>query len=197
MEKDAFPLLIILTRTRGTVEIINFIEGKSTPPEVLSNLIQSHDAFNQQRQRDMEEETMRETRENLKKQQEDEYNRSLQTDLAKEQARQADEQRQKEEQYSNERLKQKRLVNTLTVWSIRSLHSLLSFFQFQKEQRESQARLPKEPSETEKNTTRLKIRLPDDEGVLIRRFLINDTLQVGECFSLARFLSPHYSNEFR
>ena len=113
MEKDAFPVLIVLTRNRGTLEVINVIEGKSTPAEVLSNLIQSHDAFNQQRQRDMEEETMRETREHLKKQQEDEYNRSLQADLAKEQARQADEQRQKEEQYTTERLKQKRLVRSI------------------------------------------------------------------------------------
>lgn len=49
---------------------------------------------------------------------------------------------------------------------------------FKQQQRESIARLPEEPSETEKNTTRLKIRLPDDEGVLMRRFRINDTLQV-------------------
>ena len=42
------------------------------------------------------------------------------------------------------------------------------------------ARLPEEPNGTEKNITRLKIRLPDDDGVLMRRFRITDTLQV--CF---------------
>ncbi len=49
---------------------------------------------------------------------------------------------------------------------------------FKQQQRECKARLPEEPSETEKNTTRLKIRLPNDEGILMRRFHINDTLQV-------------------
>ncbi len=49
---------------------------------------------------------------------------------------------------------------------------------FKQQQRECKARLPEEPSETEKNTTRLKIRLPDNEGILMRRFRINDTLQV-------------------
>ncbi|CAF5125815.1 unnamed protein product, partial [Rotaria sp. Silwood1] len=47
-------------------------------------------------------------------------------------------------------------------------------------EQESKARLPEEPSDTEKHITRLKIRLPNDEGILMRRFRINDTLQV--CF---------------
>jgi hypothetical protein len=49
---------------------------------------------------------------------------------------------------------------------------------FKQQQRECTARLPAEPSETEKNITRLKIRLPNNEGILMRRFRINDTLQV-------------------
>jgi hypothetical protein len=113
MEKDSFPLLLVLIRSRGTLELISVIEGKSTPSEVLLNLIQSHDLFEQQRQRDAEEEIMREKRENLKKQQEDEYHRSLEADLAKEQVRKADEKRQQEELDATERLKQKKLVNFL------------------------------------------------------------------------------------
>ena len=111
MEKDAFPLLLIVARSRGFPDLINVIEGKSTPSEVLLNLMQSHDEFDQQRQRDMKEETIRETRENLKKQQEDEYNQSLEADLAKEQSRQADERKQKEDQRASDQLKQKRLVD--------------------------------------------------------------------------------------
>ncbi|CAF4351088.1 unnamed protein product [Rotaria sp. Silwood2] len=149
MESDSFPLLLILIRSRGSLELINVIEGKSTPSEVLLNLIQSHESFEEQRLREVDGEVMREKRENLKRQQEDEYEQSLQADLAKERARQ-------EEQNANERLKQQRLQ--------------------QKE--ESRARLPEEPSETEKNITQLKIRLPNDEGVLKRRFRINDTLQM-------------------
>ncbi|CAF0823773.1 unnamed protein product [Rotaria sp. Silwood1] len=156
MEKDAFPLLLILIRSRGSLELISIIEGKSTPSEALLNLIQSHDLYEQQRQRDAEEEISREKRENLKKQQEDEYNRSLQADLAKEQARLADERRQKEEHDANERLKLQKL----------------------QQQQECKARLPAEPSETEKDITRLKIRLPNDEGILMRRFRIKDTLQI-------------------
>ncbi|CAF0781385.1 unnamed protein product [Adineta steineri] len=156
MEKDSFPLLLIVIRSRGSLELINLIEGKSTPSEVLLQLIQSHDTFEQQRQRDADDEIMREKRENLKKEQEDEYHQSLRADLAKEQARLDDERRQKEEQNASEKLKQERL----------------------REQQVCKARLPEEPSETEKNTTRLKIRLPDDEGILMRRFRINDTLQI-------------------
>ena len=110
MAKDAFPLLLILIRSRGALELINVIEGKSTPSEVLLQLIQSHETFQLQRERDTEEELIREKRENLKKQQEDEYNRSLEADLAKEKARLDDERRQKEEHISNERQKRKRLV---------------------------------------------------------------------------------------
>ncbi len=99
---------MIVIRTRGSLELINIIEGKSTPSEVLSNLIQSHESFEQQRLRDVDEEVMRERRENLKKQQEDEYEQSRQADLAKERARQ-------EEQDTNERLKQHRLVRLTLI----------------------------------------------------------------------------------
>lgn len=115
MEKDAFPLLLIVVRSRGFLDLINVIEGKSTPSEVLLNLMQSHDEFDQQRQRDMKEETIRETRENLKKQQEDEYNQSLEADLAKEESRQADERRQRDDQRASEQLKQKRLVDECSL----------------------------------------------------------------------------------
>jgi hypothetical protein len=111
MEKDAFPLLLVLIRSRGSLELINVIEGQSTPSEVLLQLIQSHESFEQQQHRDADEEIMREKRENLKKEQEDEYHRSLQADLAKEQARLADERKQQEEQNASERLKQERLVS--------------------------------------------------------------------------------------
>jgi hypothetical protein len=117
MEKDSFPLLLVLIRSRGSLEVISVIEGKSTPSEVLLNLIQAHDLFELQRQRDADEEIMRETRENLKKQQEDEYHRSLQADLAKEQVKLADEKRQQEEQNAHERAKQNKLVNLFTYFS--------------------------------------------------------------------------------
>lgn len=106
MERNSFPLLLIVIRNRGILELVNVIEGKSTPNEVLANLMQSHDSFEEQRMRDTDEELMREKRENLKKQQEDEYEQSIQADLAKERARQ-------EEQDANERLKQERLVRII------------------------------------------------------------------------------------
>jgi hypothetical protein len=115
MEKDAFPLLLVLIRSRGSLELINVIEGQSTPSEVLLQLIQSHESFEEQQHRDADEEIMREKRENLKKEQEDEYHRSLQADLAKEQARLADERKQQEEQNASERLKQERLVSFVLV----------------------------------------------------------------------------------
>ena len=115
MEKDAFPLILILTRSHGSLELLNVIEGKSTPGEVLLQLIHSHDAFEQQRQRDAKEETMREVRENLKRQQEDEYHQSLQADKAKEDARFAEERRQQEERTAAEKSKQERSVSRSIV----------------------------------------------------------------------------------
>ena len=111
MDKDAYPLILIFTRTHGSLELINVIEGKCTPSEVLLQLIQSHDAFDQQRERDAKEEAMREVRENLKRQQEDEYHQSLQADRAKEEARLADEQKQKQERVAHEKRQQERLVS--------------------------------------------------------------------------------------
>ncbi|UJR27936.1 hypothetical protein I4U23_009196 [Adineta vaga] len=155
MEKDAYPLILILTRSHGSLELINVIEGKSTTSEVLLQLIQSNDAFEEQKQRDAKEETVREMRENLKRQQEDEYHQSLQADKAKEEARLEDERRQKREKDAHDKRQQERL----------------------KEQQRCKASLPSEPSETEKDITRFKIRLPDDEGILMRRFRIRETLQ--------------------
>lgn len=110
MDKDSYPLLLVLMRSRGSLELVSVIEGNSTTHEVLLNLIQSYEHFEQQRQRDAEEEIVREKREDLKQQQEAEYHRSLQADLAKEKARLDDERRQKEEQISKDRLEQQRLV---------------------------------------------------------------------------------------
>lgn len=111
MEKDAFPLLFILTRSRNSLELINMIEGKSTPSEALLTLIQSHDLYEQQKQREEEDEKSRVARENIIKEQEQAYNESLQADLAKEQTRLADERKRKEEHDENERKVKEKLVN--------------------------------------------------------------------------------------
>jgi FAS-associated factor 1 len=108
---EVFPLLMILTRTRGSLDLLEVIEGKSTPSEVLLNLIQCHESFNQQRQRDAEEELHREQREELKRQQEDEYHRSIEIDKEKQRQREEDEQRVRDEQNASKRLQQQRLVN--------------------------------------------------------------------------------------
>ena len=111
MEKNDFPLLLIVTRSRGLLELNSIIEGKSTPSEVLLNFIQSHDSFEQQRLHDMDEELMREKRENLKREQEDEYEQSRRADLAKQQAR------EQEERESKLRIEQRSVrMNKLTVF---------------------------------------------------------------------------------
>jgi len=127
MDNDTFPLLLIVIRSRGSLELINIIEGKSTPSEVLSNLIQSYESFEQQRLRDVDEELMREKRENLKKQQEDEYEQSRQVDLAKERARQ-------EAENTNERLKQQRLVRFI-LFKKKSLIDIFNYSNNNKNQK--------------------------------------------------------------
>lgn len=110
-DSDTFPLLILLTRNRGTLDVMDVIEGKSTAMEVISRLIQAHESFEEQRNRDMEEELSRERREQLKQQQEDEYSRSIAADLEKQRLKLDDERRQREEYDANERLKEERLVS--------------------------------------------------------------------------------------
>ena len=110
MESDTFPLLMVIGRSRGSLELLDVIEGKSTPDEVVSTLMHSNDSFEKQRQRDVGEETVREQREELKRQQEAEYSRSLAADQAKERVRQDDERLLKEMEKAKEQVKQQRLV---------------------------------------------------------------------------------------
>ena len=108
---ETFPLLILVTRTRGVLDVLDVIEGRSSPSEVISSLIQAHESFEEQRQHDAEEELLRRNREELKRQQEDEYRLSIAADLEKQRQRENDERKQREEQDANERLIQQRLVN--------------------------------------------------------------------------------------
>ncbi|CAF4143042.1 unnamed protein product, partial [Rotaria sp. Silwood1] len=54
MEHNSFPLILIVIRSHGSLELVNVIEGKNTPSEVLLNLIQSHESFEQQRLREVD-----------------------------------------------------------------------------------------------------------------------------------------------
>ena len=56
MEKDTYPLILTLIRSRGSLDLASVIEGKNTPSEVMIELIQAHESFEQQLQRDAEEE---------------------------------------------------------------------------------------------------------------------------------------------
>ncbi|CAF0948374.1 unnamed protein product, partial [Didymodactylos carnosus] len=177
MDIESFPLIVIVARQRGNLEVINIIEGNTTPDEVLNNLIQSHEIFEEHRRRDLKEETSRETRENLKRQQEEEYKASLAADFAKQKQRIEDEKKVKEQEYAEEHEKNQRLAI----------------------QKQCQAKLPAEPNESDKDITKLKIRLPDDKDTLVRRFRIKDTLQTlfdyltskGHMFGEYKLLSIH------
>lgn len=111
LDRNAYPLLILLTRNRGMVELSTVIEGERTNEEVLEQLMQCREGFELQRQRDAEEENARDFRERLKRQQEDEYNQSVKADMAKDRARQNEEMKRFNEERRNEDLKQRRLVN--------------------------------------------------------------------------------------
>ncbi|CAF1053553.1 unnamed protein product, partial [Didymodactylos carnosus] len=177
MNKESFPLILIITRHRGNMELINIIEGNTTPDEVLNNLIQSYETFDEQLRRDEVEETLRETRENLKRQQEEEYKASLAADVAKQKQRMEDEKKVKEQEHAEENQKKQRLAM----------------------QKECQAKLTAEPLDSDKDITTLKIRLPDNQGILMRRFRIKDTLQTlfdyltseGRMFGEYKLLSIH------
>lgn len=107
---NMFPLILVLQRNRGAVEITNMIEGQQTFDEVLESLTQSRQQFAEQQERDVDEKMERDSREKLRKQQEDDYEQSVKTDMAKDRVRQKEEVKRLDEVRRTEDLEQKRLV---------------------------------------------------------------------------------------
>lgn len=156
---DQLPVLYIISRSRSSNEVVDVIHGSVTLDELMTRLIHVVEVFNQQLTGEIEEESERDAREMIRKEQETAFQESLAADKAKAEAlklereeemkKQAEEQRQKIE----EEQKQEALMLSAEI------------------------AMPDEPSPDCKDPiTVLRIRTPDGE-TLSRRFRAKEPLK--------------------
>ncbi|CAC5398875.1 FAF1 [Mytilus coruscus] len=156
---DQLPVLYIISRSRSSNEVVDVIHGSVTLDELMTRLIHVVEVFNQQLTGEIEDESERDAREMIRKEQETAFQESLAADKAKAEAlklereeemkKQAEEQRQKIEE------KQKQEALKLSA----------------------EIAMPNEPSQDCKDPiTVLRIRTPDGE-TLSRRFRAEEPLK--------------------
>ncbi|XP_012539164.1 FAS-associated factor 1 isoform X2 [Monomorium pharaonis] len=106
IDVDTLPVLMIIMRSRSNTEIFTIVHGNVGVNELLTNLVQAVDVFQEQRRADIGAEEERQARERVKQEQDRAYQESLAADRAKEEAKQMQEEREKKmkEQAENERL---------------------------------------------------------------------------------------------
>nr|CAH0098300.1 unnamed protein product [Daphnia galeata] len=167
-EVDKLPLLLIVTRSRATNEVLAMIPGSLNVDEMMTQLLHAVEMFSEQQRVEMAEEEERSARETVKREQDEAYQLSLEADRAKEELKRQGEavkQRQEEEQ----RVKQEQEKR------------LIEFTQQQKEMQRQEVlkRLPAEPSADQPagSITCIRFRLPEGK-TSTRRFLADEPLQV-------------------
>ncbi|KAL6264814.1 hypothetical protein P5V15_004909 [Pogonomyrmex californicus] len=106
IDVDTLPVLMIIMRSRSNTEIFTIVDGNVGVNELLTNLVQAVDVFQEQRRADIGVEEERQARERVKQEQDRAYQESLAADRAKEEAKQMQEEleKKKKEQAENERL---------------------------------------------------------------------------------------------
>ncbi|KYN14165.1 FAS-associated factor 1 [Trachymyrmex cornetzi] len=106
IDVDTLPVLMIIMRSRSNTEIFTIVHGNVGVNELLTNLVQAVDVFQEQRRADIGVEEERQARERVKREQDRAYQESLAADRAKEEAKQMQEEleKKKKEQAENERL---------------------------------------------------------------------------------------------
>ncbi|XP_020281775.1 FAS-associated factor 1 [Pseudomyrmex gracilis] len=109
IDVDSLPVLMIIMRSRSNTEIFAIVHGNVGVNELLTNLVQAVDVFQEQRRADIGVEEERQARERVKQEQDRAYQESLAADRAKEEAKQMQEEleKRKKEQAENERLAEK------------------------------------------------------------------------------------------
>ncbi|EGI70162.1 PREDICTED: FAS-associated factor 1 isoform X1 [Acromyrmex echinatior] len=109
IDVDTLPVLMIIMRSRSNTEIFTIVHGNVGVNELLTNLVQAVDVFQEQRRADIGVEEERQARERVKQEQDRAYQESLAADRAKEEAKQIQEEleKKKKEQAENERLAEK------------------------------------------------------------------------------------------
>ncbi|KAK8380594.1 hypothetical protein O3P69_016884 [Scylla paramamosain] len=103
---DKLPALLVITRTRGVIEVLSVIHGNGVLDEVMTSLLHATEMFEEQRATEVHEEEARDAREAVKAEQDAAYMESLKADRAKAAAKKQAEMEEKEERARAESLKQ-------------------------------------------------------------------------------------------
>ncbi|XP_068239471.1 FAS-associated factor 1 [Palaemon carinicauda] len=157
---DKLPALLVITRTRGMIEVLSVIHGNAVLDEVMTSLLHAMEMFEEQRATEVQEEEAREAREAVKAEQDAAYMESLAADRAKAAAKKKAEIEEKQERERVESLKQQEEA-------------------FKEAVRASlETDIPDEPSsDCSESISTLRFRIPGGE-TFTRNFLANTSLQV-------------------
>ncbi|XP_012260990.2 FAS-associated factor 1 [Athalia rosae] len=159
IDVDTLPVLMIIMRSRSNTEVFALVHGNVGVNELLTNLIQAVDVFQEQRRADIGVEEERQARERVKHEQDMAYQESLATDRAKEEAKQMQEMMEKQEK---ERVENERVADEAR----REAH-----------RQAVESSLPPEPQqEAGDGITKIRVRLPEGK-FLERRFQTDTPLQ--------------------
>ena len=103
---EKLPALLIITRTRSTIEVLSIVHGNLVLDEVMTSLLHATEMFEEQRSTEVMEEDAREEREAMKAEQDAAYMASLEADRAKALARKQEEDTQRQERERQESARQ-------------------------------------------------------------------------------------------
>lgn len=152
---ERFPLLVLLTREKGTYNLVNMCTGGDSVQLVLQKLMNGVEAFTDIRMTEANEKRDREERERIRQEQAMEYEMSLAADKARMETKEREARELLEEEQRRRKAEEDE--------------------QFNRAQLASQ--LPDEPAEGSPGAILVKFRLPEGEQCM-RRFRNTETLSV-------------------
>ena len=172
LDVERFPMLALVYRLRGTMEIFQVIHGNVTLDELMSQLLAAVDTYADQITVEIREEEAREARNAVKAEQ----------DLAFEMAERADrekEERKKREEAEREAKEREEAARKADEEAAKN-----------RVMEKAKAKLPAEPKAGGKNVARIRFRVVGGRQNLERRFLASDRLELLFDFITAEGFEP-------
>ncbi|XP_059488258.1 FAS-associated factor 1 [Neocloeon triangulifer] len=158
IDLEHMPALVVANKIRSSIEIVSVMHGHLVVNELISNLMQVRDRFQENQTQEIMEENERMARERVLREQDEAYQASLEIDRAKEEAKKAQEvAKEREEQ-------------------LLQSHQRQEAAKMEARKAEASKRLPKEPADAD-GVARIRFRLPSGE-FRTRRFHGSSPLQV-------------------
>ncbi|KAI1693353.1 UBX domain-containing protein [Ditylenchus destructor] len=154
INRNKYPLLIILVKDRGTIYPSSVVKGHDSAESTLEKLMMGLDTYMRIKNKDAEEEQKKLEREQIRQEQIDEYEKSLAADRAKKEEQEKQRQLEMQEELKKQRAEQAKQDRQIQLASI----------------------MPDEPSETETNVIAIRVRLPTGEQKM-RRFRMDEALR--------------------